>query len=146
LLAPLGLLPLVPLVVQPVRGAWRRAVQAALAVLSAALVAGIAGDDLPIAGEQAATLGITPRTSATGVADALWESLVLQPALLAGAVLAGVAAAVLPSARRLSRFGAAAVGLALVAGTMAASMGVVSVILCAVVWTIASAAAALRPS
>ena len=50
LLAPLGLLALVPLVAQPARGTVRRAAQAVLATLAAAAVAGIAGDDLPLTG------------------------------------------------------------------------------------------------
>ena len=49
LLAPLGLLALVPLVVQPARGIVRRASQAMLAVLAASVVAASADDDLPLA-------------------------------------------------------------------------------------------------
>ena len=43
LLAPLGLLALLPLAVQPARGAWRRALHAAMGVLVAAAVTGLAG-------------------------------------------------------------------------------------------------------
>ena len=54
LLAAVGLLPLVPLVVQPARGGLRRAAHGAVAVFSAALLAGLAGEPLPVAGERAA--------------------------------------------------------------------------------------------
>ncbi len=43
LLAPLSLLGFLPLALQPVRSAWRRALQAGTAVLTAALVAGLTG-------------------------------------------------------------------------------------------------------
>ena len=43
LLAPLGLLALLPLAVQPARGAWRRALHAGVGVLAAAAVAGLVG-------------------------------------------------------------------------------------------------------
>ena len=47
LLAPLGLIALVPLAVQPVKGHVRRGAQALAAVAVAALVAGLRGSDLP---------------------------------------------------------------------------------------------------
>src|SRR5215217_2671979 len=51
LLAPLSLLGLLPLVLQPVRSTWRRALHAATAVLTAALVAGLTGEGLPFSAE-----------------------------------------------------------------------------------------------
>ena len=48
LLAPLGLLALVPLAVQPVTGPVRRGAQALAAVAVAALVAGLRGSDAPV--------------------------------------------------------------------------------------------------
>ena len=59
-LAGLGLLALVPLVVQPARGVVRRAVQAALAVLAAALVAGVEARGSPLASGPRTALGIGP--------------------------------------------------------------------------------------
>ena len=63
LLAPAGLLALVPLAVLPARGTVRRGAQALIAVLAAIVVAGIAGDDAPahgratgVAGDHAAEL------------------------------------------------------------------------------------------
>ena len=52
-LAAFGLLPLVPLVVQRADGRVRRAAHAAVAVLAAALLAGVAGHELPLTGEDA---------------------------------------------------------------------------------------------
>jgi hypothetical protein len=54
LLAGPGLLPLAPLIAQRAQGPIRRAAQGALAVLSAALVAGTAGEGLPFTGSRAA--------------------------------------------------------------------------------------------
>ena len=54
LLAPLGLLALIPLVVLPAGDAARRAAQAAAAVLAAAVVAALAGHALPIVGGERA--------------------------------------------------------------------------------------------
>jgi eukaryotic-like serine/threonine-protein kinase len=144
LLAPLGLLALVPLAVQPARGHVRRGAQAALAISSAALLAGIAGEELPLAGEAAPSLGITPLTPATGVAGSAWATLTASPVLLSGIALAALAAAALPAARRLSRFGVAGVGVVVVAGTVVAQTGIAATILGALVWAAVSAAAVLR--
>jgi hypothetical protein len=46
-LAAFGLLPLIPLAVQQADGRVRRAAHAAVAVLAAALLAGVAGHELP---------------------------------------------------------------------------------------------------
>lgn len=143
LLAPLGLLPLVPLVARSARGAARRAAQASLAVLAAALLAGLQGDDLPFAGETADPLRLTPRTSPTGVADAVVSALLAQPMLLAGAVLAAGAAAILPVAERVSRFGVAAVGAVVLAGAAATGSGPIMPLLL-LVWTAAAVVAFRR--
>jgi hypothetical protein len=142
LLAPLGLLALVPLLVQPARGAARRGLQAALAVLSAALVAGVAGEELPLTGERATALGVGPNDPASRVAGELWSWLALEPAILSGAAVSAVAAASLSRARRVSRYGVAAVGVALVAATVASGAGIGSVLLVALVWGVAGAIAA----
>ncbi|MBA3374375.1 MAG: serine/threonine protein kinase, partial [Actinobacteria bacterium] len=105
LLAPLGLLALVPLVVQPARGVVRRTAQAALALLAATLYAGVAGDDLPLTGASASRLDITPQASVGEIADVMWEAALRDPILLLGAGALGLAAAILPLARRRSRYG-----------------------------------------
>jgi eukaryotic-like serine/threonine-protein kinase len=132
LLAPFGLLALVPLAVQPARGAVRRGAQAALAVLSAALVAGASGDE---------PLGVGPADSAAEIGLALWQALLQQPVLVATTLAAAVTAAALPYVRRLSRYGVGAVGIALVAGSVLTGSGVAT-LLVALVWGVVAAVAA----
>lgn len=142
LLAPLGLLALIPLVVQPARGLVRRGAQAAFAVLSAVLVAGVSGEDLPLAGAPSAQLEITPLDSSGEVGLAVRDALLLHPVIVAGAMIAAIAAAILPWARRRSRYGVVIVGTALLAGAVATGSGIVAVLLMALVWAIAGVIAA----
>ncbi|HUF01017.1 MAG TPA: serine/threonine-protein kinase [Gaiellaceae bacterium] len=146
LLGPLGLLPLLPLVVQPAAGAVRRGALAVLAVLSAALVAGIEGAGLPLASELTRSLGITPRTSPGGAASAVWSALLAQPALLGTVLAAAAAAALLERARRLSPLGVPAIGFLVIVGAVLAGAGIAATVACVLVWGALSAAAALRPS
>ncbi len=147
LLAPVGLLALVPLVVQPARGIVRRTTQAVLAVLTASIVAASAGDQLPLAAASAGSLGVAPHDSVGEVGTRLWNGAMLDPTLALGAVALGLAAAVLPWARRRSRYGVLAIGIALLASSVAAGTGVVAVLLVALVWAFAAAAAAgTRPA
>jgi hypothetical protein len=141
LLAPAGLLALVPLAVQPVRSAFRRAAQAASAVLAAALAAGLAGEPLPLADAPAAPLRLTPLDSAPEIARALWGALAAQPLLLAGAALAATVAAVLPGLRRW-RFGVAAGGAVCFAGSAAAGSGPAALAVLALAWAVAAGIAA----
>ena len=143
LLAGVGLLPLVPLVMQPARGALRRAVYGGTAVLAAALTAGLAGDELPATGAPAGSLGIAPVSSPGQIALAIRDLLLLHPAVLIAALVIAVASAVLPLARRRSTYGVAAVGLVLIAGSIATGAGIASTALVVLVWGIAAAAAAL---
>jgi hypothetical protein len=142
LLAPLGLLALVPLAVQPARGLVLRALQAAAAVLAAALVAGIAGTSLPLSGEVADPLDVGPLDSPKEIALGLVETLAAQPLLLGGALVAALAAALLPLARRRWRYGVLAVGTALLLAAVASGAGVVGIVLVALVWAVAGALAA----
>jgi eukaryotic-like serine/threonine-protein kinase len=142
LLAPLGLLALLPLVVQPARGLVRRAALAAFAVLSAALVAGAAGDELPLAGARTVPLDVSPLDSATQVTTTTARALGDEPALLAGMVALAVAAAILPLARRRSRYGVLAVGTVLLAGTVVVDASIAAVPVVALVWAVAGALAA----
>jgi hypothetical protein len=142
LLAPLGLLALVPLAVQPARGLVLRALQAATAVLAAALLAGVAGTPLPLTGEPAEPFALGPLDSAKETAVALVSAVAAQPLLLAGALFAALAAALLPLARRHWRYGVLAVGSALLLGAVATGTGVVGILLVALVWAVAGALAA----
>jgi len=141
LLAPLGLLSLVPLVVQPARGLVRRGAQAALAVLAAALVSGVSRDDLPNGG-PASTLGIAPHDSVGEVAATVWDVLALHPVVLAGAAVAATSAAILPWARQRSRYGVAAVAAGLVWCAVATGTGVTAVVAVTLVWALAAIVAA----
>jgi hypothetical protein len=141
-LAGVGLLALVPLAVQPARGPARRAAQAALAVLVAALGAGLSEKVLLAAGGPTEPLRITPVDSPVEVGATLVGAVVTSPLVLVCAAVAAAAAAILPWARRRSRFGVLAVGAALLAGVVAAGAGIVSILLVALVWGAAAAVAA----
>ncbi|HSJ94394.1 MAG TPA: hypothetical protein VK896_10210, partial [Gaiellaceae bacterium] len=129
-----GLLALVPLVVQPARGAARRGLQAVAAVLAAVFVAGVSSGEAPIAGGDAGSLGIGPRDSAGEVAATLWGALAGQPTVLLAALVAAVVAAGLARLRELSPYALGAVALALVAAGVLAGAGVVSALVVAGVW------------
>ena len=142
LLAGLGLLALVPLAVQPIRGTARRAAQAAVAVLAAGLVAALGGDPLPVGGVQVEPLGIGPADSAQSIAASLASTLADEPLLPVAALVAALGAALLPWARRRSRYGVAAVGAVFVACAIAAGAGVAATALLVAVWGVAAAAVA----
>ena len=72
---------------------------------------------------------------------ALGNALVGSPLLVAGALLAGLAATILPIARR-RRYGVLAVGAALLVCTVAAGTGLAAVPALALVWGVAGALAA----
>ena len=142
LLAPLGLLAVVPLAVQPARGALRRAAHGAVAVLAAALTAWIAGDGLPPAGDAAPNVDIAPVDGPVAVVAASSAALGSAPLVLAAAGAAAAAAALLPFARRRSRYGVLAVGATLVVSLAAAGAAVAAILLAALVWGAAGAVAA----
>jgi hypothetical protein len=136
LLAAVGLLPVVPLVLQRAQGTARRAAHGALAVLSAALVAGLAGESLPVTGSAAGSLQIDPLTPVLGTTTEVWAWLAGHPVTFAAAALVAAASALLPLARR-STFGVAAIGFVLVCTSVLAGASVASTIVGASVWAIA---------
>ncbi|HEU0246553.1 MAG TPA: serine/threonine-protein kinase [Gaiellaceae bacterium] len=145
LLAGAGLLALVPLAVQPARGMVRRVSQGAVAILAALLVAGVAGEELPLVNHPAEPLGIGPLDPVSDAALAVWGALTGSAVVLAGVVVAAMASAVLPWARDRSRYGVAGLGAVLTALSVAAGSGVVSTIVMVLVWSGAAAVAgALR--
>lgn len=109
LLAPLGLLPLVPLAVQPASTPWRRALHAFAAVPVAAIVAGLTGRLLPLGGGPAPELGLVATERPTDVANALATVLESQPQLLLGGAVFALTATLLPAA--LARGPAVTAGL-----------------------------------
>ena len=119
LLAPLGLLALVPLAAQAARGAHRRAAHAAAAVAAAALAAGLRGTNLPLVGALGPRdLGLAGSASPGASAHALWGAVAAQPGLLVAAAAFAVTAAVLPRARSRGPWGIALLGAVLLAGTL----------------------------
>ena len=135
LLATVGLLPLVPLALIPVRNTARRAAHGVLAVFSTVLLAAVAGDQLPIAGGTAPSLELGPLDSVGSAATAVWGWLAHEPLVLAAAILVGSAAAVLPWARRRSPLGIGAVGFTVIAASVLAGAGVAGTMAAMLVWT-----------
>ena len=60
----------------------------------------------------------------------VWTWLAAHPATIAGRALVAAASALLPVARRSSRFGVAAIGFVLVAASVLAGAGVASTFVC----------------
>jgi hypothetical protein len=115
LLAPLGLLALVPLAVQPARGTWRCAFQAGLALPAAAVVAGLRDGALPLGVADPGDLGLAATESPGAVLQALCQSLVERPELALATVGLAAAAAALPALRARGPWGIAALGGGLLA-------------------------------
>jgi serine/threonine-protein kinase len=137
LLAPLGLLGLVPLVVIPAGGAARRAAQAAAAVVSAAVVAAVAGHGLPVVGGPAPDLAIAGIGGPLGAGGELWHGLVsARPLLLETLALAAAAAAV-GTCRRRGPWGGAAFGALLTSLTLLADPGAAALPLVVAGWACA---------
>ncbi len=141
-LALFGALALVPLAVQTARGPVGRAAQGALAVLATGLLAGVSGHPMPFTDSSAASLGLAPSDTVGDVLLALEGALSSLTLLLAAAAVAALAAAILPWARSRSRFGVAAVGGVVLAGTLATTPALTAVPLIVAVWGFAAARAA----
>ena len=129
LLAPVGMLALVPVAVAGSRGATRRAAQALAAVAVAAVTAGVRGWDLPFRQGAVPPLDLEGTDSAVGAAAALLEAV---PAGLALEALALAAIAVaLPYARtpwRIAALGAGALAATLLAAPAAPALPFVAAV------------------
>ena len=110
LLAPLGLLALLPLAVQPARGWWRRGLHAAAGVGAAAAVAGLSGKPLPLTGLGAGDLGVAETERPTDVLHALGALLSDSTAIATTAFALGIVAALLPRATSRGRWAIAGLG------------------------------------
>jgi eukaryotic-like serine/threonine-protein kinase len=121
LLAPLSLLGFLPLTLQPVRSAWRRALHAGTGVLTAALVAGLTGAGLPFSSGHIGSLGLEEERSPVQAFTVLRHVIGAHPALLLEALALGVAAAVLPLARRKGIWGIAVYGAVVITATVIAA-------------------------
>ena len=121
LLAPLSLLGLLPLVLQPVRSTWRRALHAATAVLTAALVAGLTGEGLPFSAGRIGSLGLAEERSPLNAFSAVRHAVAAHPAIAVEALALAAAAAILPFARRKGIWGIALYGGGAIAATVLAA-------------------------
>jgi hypothetical protein len=121
LLAPFGLLGLLPLVAERATASWRRAWQASAGVLAAALVAGLRGSPLPFDGQQPPHgLGIEGSEDPGAVASALLGAVTDHRLILIEAILLGAAAVALPIVRRRGLWAIAAFGAVLLAAGLLA--------------------------
>jgi hypothetical protein len=132
-LAPLGLLGLLPLTLQPLRSPVRRAAAAVAGVALAALVAGWTRESLPFdTGTAPRGLGVNGSDDAGAVAGALlgaaWEA----PHLLAAAAVLAAVAAALPFARGRWQTTFAAAGL--LAGLLLAAPAAAALPIVAAAW------------
>ena len=138
LLAPLGLLGLLPLAVLPAGGAARRAAQAAAGVAAAALVAGIGGAGLPIVGGAAPNLGLAELGSPLAAGSALWHGAIDARPLLAEGLALAAAAAAIGSCRRRGPWGGAFFGALLTTTTLLADPAAAAIPLVAAGWICAA--------
>jgi hypothetical protein len=130
-LAPLGLLPLLPLAVQPARGAWRRGLHAGVGVVTAAAAAGIAGRPLPLTGAVVGDLGVAGSERPTDVLQALERVLHSSPGVATTALALAVVAVLLPRAVArgpwgIAGLGALQIGLVLLWAPSVPALGVVA--------------------
>ena len=110
LLAPLGLLGLLPLVVQPARSVWRRGLQAAAGVFAGAAIAGLLGRALPLGGPEVGDLGIAQTERPTDVVQALALVLRESSAIPTTALALALVAMLLPRAAARGPWGIAGLG------------------------------------
>jgi len=111
LLAPFGLIALLPLAVQPARGTWRRALHAAAGVYVAAAAAGLSGRGLPLGAGSVGDLGVAQSEDPRAVLAALGDVLRAHPQISTTALAFAIVAAALPRARARGRIGIAALGV-----------------------------------
>jgi hypothetical protein len=146
-LAPIAALGLVPLATWGLRAAPRRAAQAAVAVLVAAIVAGVRGVSLPFTGEAPPLgVGIAGAADPLDVAGSLARAAAAHPALLLEALALAAAAVALPFAGRRGLWGAALLGGGMLALTLLLAPSAAAPPLVAAAWITAGACALKRGS
>jgi hypothetical protein len=142
-LAPLAALGLVPLAASTVRAGTRRAAQAGVAVLAAAVAAGLRHGGLPLVGGRAPLgVGVAGAGDPLDVVGSLARALAAQPALLAEAVAFAAIAFLMPFALARGRWGAAALGAGMLVLTVLAIPGAQAIPLAVAAWLTAAALAA----
>jgi eukaryotic-like serine/threonine-protein kinase len=143
-LAPLAALGLVPLAASTVRTGPRRAAQAGVAVLAAALAAGLRHGQLPLVGGRAPLgLGVSGAGDPLDVVGSIGRALAAHPALLGEAGAFAAIALAMPYALARGRWGAAGLGAAMLVLTVLAVPGAQAVPLTVAAW-LTAAAVALR--
>jgi eukaryotic-like serine/threonine-protein kinase len=141
-LAPLAALGLLPLATSGIRAAPRRAAQAAVAVLVAAVAAGLRHVPLPLLGTPAPLgVGVGSSTDPLAVAGSLARAAAAHPGLLLEAAAFAAVAAAIPFARAHGRWGAAALGAAMLALTVLIVPSAAAAPLVAAAWITATALA-----
>ena len=134
LLATVGLLPLVPLVLFPVRNTARRAAHGVLAVFSTVLLGAVASGEVPVAGGASASLDVGPLASIGSATAAIWSWLAHEPVVIAAAAVIGAAAVLVPWARRRTTMSVAAIGFAVTVASVLAGAGIASTIVVMAAW------------
>ena len=152
LLAAVGLLALLPLAVQVVPQTWRRALHAAVGVVAAAAVAGLAGHPLPLTDVAVGDLGVAGTERPTDVLHALGTVLSGSPGLATTALALAIVAVLLPRAAARGPWGIAGLGalqlvLVLVWAPAIAATGIVvgTWLLCGILAARPYLAVAVRP-
>jgi hypothetical protein len=135
---------LVPLAASTVRTGPRRAAQAGVAVLAAALAAGLRHGELPLIGGRAPLgLGVSGAGDPLDVLGSLGRALAAQPALVGEAAAFAAIALAMPYARARGRWGVAGLGAAMLVLTVLVVPGAQAVPLTVAAW-LTAAALALR--
>jgi hypothetical protein len=141
-LAPLAALGLVPLAASVLRAGPRRAAQAALAVLTAGVVAGLRHASLPFTGARPPLgVGVAGAANPLDVAGSLARAAAAHPALLVEAAAFAAIALVLPFAQARGRWGAAGLGAAMLVLTVLAVPSAAAAPLVAAAWLTAAVVA-----
>jgi len=140
--APLAALGLVPLAASVLRAGPRRAAQAALAVLTAGVVAGLRHASLPFTGARPPLgVGVAGAANPLDVAGSLARAAAAHPALLVEAAAFAAIALVLPFAQARGRWGAAGLGAAMLVLTVLAVPSAAAAPLVAAAWLTAAVVA-----
>jgi serine/threonine-protein kinase len=144
LLAPLGLLALLPLVVLPAGDAARRAAQAATAVVAAAVVAALAGHPLPIVGGATPDLALAGAGGPFAAAGQLAHGISGSGGLFLETLVLAAAAAAVGAFRHRGPWGGALFGALVAASTLLVDPGASALPLVAGAW-LCGLALALEP-
>ena len=137
-----GALAALPLIVGT-GSALRRGLQAGGAVIAAAVVAGVRGEPLPLSGDEV-SVRLAGVESARTAAERLVEA-AASPSLVVGALALSLAAATLPTVRRLGPWASAVWAAVLLAALLAGTPEASPLLTVAAVWT-TWVLAAFRPT